>query len=138
MGSLWNLGSGKMPEAGKWLKICTTPSLYQGKECILNLALASFVKSPLEATAESLGSVINRHAKGRCSITMENLSDEVFISWNGAPFPSDMTEKLIRKAIAKYFQSHVSGPRFYVRSKLRLLSPTIAKYLQRPARIMFN
>ena len=120
------------------MKICTKPALYKGKEVILNLALSAFVKSPLEATAETIGSVINRHAKGRGSLTMGNLSDEVFVDWNGAPYPSTIADNLIHRGIEEYFKKHISGPRFYVRSKLRLISPTIARYLERPARILFN
>ena len=56
----------KIPEADKWLKICSKPKLYTGKEVILRLALASFVKSLLEATAETIGSVIkDLHRQGQ-------------------------------------------------------------------------
>lgn len=128
----------KTPEADKWLQIYSSPELYKGKEDILRLALASFVKSPLEATAESIGSVINKHGSlARCSLKMDSLSDEVFIAWNGAPFPSERTTKLLHKAVDEYFQNHKSGPRFYIRTKLKLVSTTVGAYLRRPARIEY-
>ena len=85
----------KIPEADKWLKICSKPKLYTGKEVILRLALASFVKSPLEARAETIGSVISRHCIGRGSLKMKNLSDEVFVGRNGSPYPSAMADRVI-------------------------------------------
>ena len=46
-------------EAGKWLKICTTPSFFRGYETVIHFSLCCFVKSPLETVVESVGSMYN-------------------------------------------------------------------------------
>ena len=78
--------SGTTTAAGKWLKICTTPSFFRGCETIIHLSLCCFVKSPLEAVVESVGSVINRHGYGqRSRLTAKHLSEEIMVSYNGPP-----------------------------------------------------
>ena len=57
-------------EVTKWLMICTKPNLYKNIHDILHFALCCFVKVPLEAPAESIGSIINQHGrKQRCSLS---------------------------------------------------------------------
>ena len=125
-------------EADKWLKICKTPKLFKGVENILFFALACFVKSPLEATAESVASVINQHGRlDRYSLLPLSLSDEVRVAWNAPPFPSPTATDIIKTAVERYFAKHKSGPRFYVTSKLKLMSSTVAAFLKRPAKIEF-
>ena len=61
-----------------WMKILSIKDLYDNIGNILHLALCCFVKVPLEATAESIGSVINQHGcKERASILPSTLSIEV-------------------------------------------------------------
>ena len=65
-------------EVGRWLCICTKPNLYKDIPDILHLALCCFVKSPLKAPAETIGSLINQHGrKQRCSLSPASLSSEV-------------------------------------------------------------
>ena len=46
-------------EMKKWLYIFNNKNMYSGLSDILHLALCCFMKSPLEATAETSGSLIN-------------------------------------------------------------------------------
>ena len=124
----------------KWLMIFTKENLYQGIEDILHLALCCFVKAPLEAPAESVGSIINQHGRvQRCSLSNASLSAEVQIAVNG-PFEfSPMTDQLISEAIKKYFEKHTKAgsARFYVSSKLKISSSTIAKFLQKRSKVEY-
>ena len=77
--------SNTVTEAGKWLKIYT-PSFFRGCETIIHFSLCCFVKSPLEAVVESVGSVINHHGYGqRSRLTAEHLSEEIMVAFNGPP-----------------------------------------------------
>ena len=58
--------SNTVTEAGKWLKIYN-PSFFREWETIIHFSLCCFVKSPLEAVVESVGSVINCHGYGQRS-----------------------------------------------------------------------
>ena len=59
----------KEAELKVWMNIPSTKDLYSNIGNILHLPLCCFVKEPLEATAESIGSVINQHGcKERASI----------------------------------------------------------------------
>lgn len=122
-----------------WLLIFHKQKHYKGLENILHFALCCFVKSPLEATAESIGSVINSHGcKERSSLLPSSLSNEVQIAWNGPPeFHPDATI-VISEALDSHFKNNACGMRFYVRSKLSLISSTIAKYASEKARIRFS
>ena len=124
----------------KWLMIFTKENLYQGIEDILHLALCCFVKAPLEAPAESVGSIINQHGRvQRCSLSNASLSAEVQIAVNG-PFEfSPMTDQLISEAIKKYFEKHTKAgsARFYVSSKLKTSSSTIANFLQKRSKVEY-
>ena len=90
------------------------------------------MKAPLEAPAETLGSVINQHGrKQRCSLAPASLSSEVQVAWNG-PFEfSKATDKLLEEALDRYFEEHTQqgSARFYVSSKLRFASSTISKFM---------
>ena len=89
--------SGTTTAAGKWLKICTTPCLFRGCEIIIHFSLCCFVKSPLEAVVESVGSVINRHGYGqRSRLTAKHLSEEIMVSYNGPPKFSSASYALLR------------------------------------------
>ena len=110
--------------------------LYTGCEDIIHFALCCFVKIPLEATAESIGSVINRHGrKERCSLRPDVLSSECQISWNGPSEFSKEASDLIDEAIEDHFKNNKCGMRFFVTSKLKIVSSTISTYINRPSRI---
>ena len=68
-------------EINKWLCIFNESKHFSGIEDILHFSLSCFVKAPLEATAETIGSLINRHGrKGRYSLLPASLSNEVQIA----------------------------------------------------------
>ena len=122
------------PEVEKWLIITQKASLFQGIQQILHFALCCFVKSPLEATAETLGSVINQHgSKDRQSMRASTLSTEVQVAWNGPQEFSKSAQVIIKDALEDYFKDHKSGVRFYV--KLNIISSTIVDYINRPSSI---
>ena len=128
-------------EMTKWLMICTKPNLYKGIPDILHLALCCFTKAPLEAPAETIGSLINQHGtKQRCSLTPSSLSNEVQVSWNGPCEHDHITERLIEDSLKEYFEEHTKSgnPRFYVTSKLRFSSSTVSAYMNRKSRIKFD
>ena len=123
----------------KWLLICNNQKYYKDISNILHFALCCFVKSPLEATAESIGSVINSHrCKERCSLLPSTLANEVQIVWNGPPEFHPDTKILLNQALHTYFESNSMGMRFYARTKLSLISSTISKYISEKARIRLD
>ena len=62
----------------KWTMFFHKNNLYSDIPDIMHLALCRFVKIPLEATAETTGSVINNHGcKNRSSMLPKTLSNEV-------------------------------------------------------------
>ena len=125
-------------EITKWLMMCTKSNLYKGISDILHLALCCFVKAPLEATAETIGSVINQHGnKGRCSLLPSSLSNEVQIAWNGLEEFQTATTDLIREALYEYFEGKKTGLRFYINTKLKLMSTTIRDNMAKRSRIYF-
>ena len=78
--SNFNKGDSEMK---KWLNIFQNQNNFTGISDILHLALCCFVKTPLEATAEAAGSLINQHGrKSRCSLLPASLSNEIQIAWN--------------------------------------------------------
>ena len=126
-------------EIDKWLSVCTNHSLYNGCEDILHLALSCFVKVPLEATAESIGSVINRHGrKERCSMHPNSLSSECQVAWNGPQEFSKETTQIIDEALKEHFKGNKCGMRFFVVSKMKFISSTISSYMNKPSRINFQ
>ena len=52
-----------LPQAQRWLKLCLNPRAVKGIGNIIHFALCCFVKSPLEAIAECIGSRINQHGR---------------------------------------------------------------------------
>ena len=82
------------------MKIPSTKDLYSNIGNILHLPLCCFVKEPLEAIAESIGSVINQHGcKERASILPSTLSSEVLVSWNGPPELRVATTDILEEAL---------------------------------------
>ena len=115
------------------MKILTDEKLYCGLKDILHLALCCFVKAPLEATAETAGSVINQHGrKSRYSLLPSSLSNEKQIAWNGPAEMDPFTKTIIKESLKEYFKNHQSGVRFYVYTKIRLMSSTIQDYISKP------
>ena len=112
-------------EVHRWMAILTKKNLYEGISDILHFALCCFMKSPLEAVAESKGSEINSHGnENRSSLLLSSLSNEVQLSWNGPQEFDPTTDTIIDESIEKYFEENSMGVRFYVRSKLNIMSST--------------
>ena len=124
----------------KWLMICTKQNLCKDIPDIIHFALCCFVKSPLEAPAEVIGSIINQHGrKERCSLSPAYLSSEVQVAWNG-PAEYDMaTKQLVDDALMDYFDEHTKSgtPNFYVTSRLRFSSYTISRHMNKRSRLNF-
>ena len=125
-------------EMEKWLKICTIADHYVGLSEILHLALSCFVKSPLQATAESIGSVINQHGrKQRFSLKPSSLSNEVQIAWNGPQEFDHALQPILREALQVYFSENQHGIRFYLSTKIKVYSSTLLRYMAKTSRILF-
>ena len=91
-------------EMKKWLEMFRNEVYYTGIKDILHLALCCFVKAPLEATAETAGSLINQHGrKSRCSLLPASLSNEIQIAWNGPAEMDPTTTSLLKESMANYF-----------------------------------
>ena len=130
--------SPSMSQANRWLKICLDKKLYSGAENIIHLALCCFVKSPAESIAECIGSRINQHGgKDRYSMSEKSLGDEVQVVVNGPQEFSTEATELIKQSVDKYFRRNSIGPRFYVRSKLKLVSETIRNTIRSGSHIDF-
>ena len=128
-------------EMTKWLKLCTTPNFYKEISDVLHFALSCFVKVPLEAPAETIGSVINQHGrKERCSLKMANLSSEVQVAWNGPAEYDPAAQTLINQALEEYFTEHTISKtaRFYTTAVVKCSSSTISKFMKKKSRINFN
>ena len=132
--------SGTTTAAGKWLKICTTPSFFRGCETIIHFSLCCFVKSPLEAVVESVGSVINRHGYGqRSRLTAKHLSEEIMVSYNGPPKFSSASYSLLRRSLYQYFKE--KPIHFYkgeTKGNFEVQSSTVAAIRKKRARIIFS
>ena len=125
-------------EIQKWMKIFSTKELYANISDILHLALCTFVKVPLESTAESIGSVINRHGcNERASLLPASLSTEVQISWNGPSEFSPSATNILEEALQIYFEGKTTGLRFYSNSKVKLVSSSVNSYMKKPSQINF-
>ena len=123
----------------KWLMIFNNEKYYKGIPNILHFALCCFVKIPLEATAETIGSVINSHGcKERCSLLPSSLSNEVQVVWNGPPEFHHDTKIILKKSLESYFEGNILGMRFYTKTKLALISSSISRYMSEKARIKMN
>ena len=96
-----------------------------------------FVKVLLEATAESIGSVINHHGcKERASILPSTLSSEVQVSWNGPSEFSFATTEILEESLKIHFDGKKTG--FYTHSKVKLSSKTLAAPTNGPSRKIFK
>ncbi|CAL4095345.1 unnamed protein product, partial [Meganyctiphanes norvegica] len=128
----------QMKESDKWLRVCKRKNIYAGCEKIIHFALCCFVKAPLEATAESVGSVINQHGrKDRYSLLARSLADEVQVAWNGPVEFSKEANAICEEAVEKYFEKSQYGIRFYVADSLKLMSSDIKAVLTSRSRIYF-
>jgi hypothetical protein len=106
---------------------------------VLRLVLCCSVKIPIEATAETIGSVINSHgSKNRSSLLPKALSNEVQVAWNGPSEFSNLTTSLIKESLECYFQTRQTGTRFYARTRLNLMSNTVAEYMRKLSRFLFS
>ena len=100
----------KEAELKIWMKILSIKDLYSNIGNIVPLPLCCFVKEPLKATAESIGSVINQHGyKERASILPSTLSREVLVSWNGPPELRVATTDILEEALKIYFDGKKTG-----------------------------
>ena len=123
----------------KWTMFFRKKNLYADIPEILHLALCCFMKIPLEATAETIGSVINNHgSKSRTSLLPKTLSNEVQVAWNGPGEFSPLATSLIKDSLDTYFQHTQPGMRFFARTRLKIMSSTVAEYMKRPSRILFS
>ena len=111
-------------------------TLYSGIPVILNFALCAFIKIQLEATAETIGSVINQHGrKCRYSLRPSSLSNEVQVAWNGPSEMSKATTNILEESIDQYFKNIKTSVQFYVSYQLKLMSTTVKNYFSLPSRI---
>ena len=131
--------SHKQTECEKWLRLCTAKNLFDGLANILHFALCRFVKSPLEATAVSIGSTINQHGrKQRYSLLPSSSVDEVQVAWNG-PETFSTAATVIQRALSAYFLNHGAGqPTFTVSGRIKLASNTVYAALKMPSRTDFD
>ena len=91
------------------------------------------------STAETIGSVIKNHGcKNRSSLLPKTLSNEVKVTWNGPSEFSHLTTSLIKESLDKYFKKSQTGMRFYVRTRLALMSTIIADFMKKCPRIQFD
>ena len=125
-----------LAETDKWLIICKTSTFYKGCETVIHFAISCFVKSPLEAIVESIGSVINRHGYcQRSSMTPENLFDKITVAFNGPPKFSKQISSLLEKALFDYFAN--KPLHFYenqTNGVFQIPSSTVSKILKKRAR----
>lgn len=123
----------------KWMMFFTKKHLYSEIPDILHLAICSFLKIPLEATAETIGSIINNHgSRNRSSLLPKSLSNEVQVNWNGPSEFSPEATSVIDEALITYFEGKQTGMRFFARTRLNIISSTIASYMKKPSRININ
>ena len=60
----------------------------------------------------------------------KSLEDEVQVVVNGSQEFAIEATALIKESVDKYFKRNIIGPRFFVRSKLKLVSETIRNTLR--------
>ena len=107
-------------EVQMWHHVYTKPALYSEIPLVLHLALCCFVKVPLEATAETIGSVINQNGrKFMYSLRPSSLSNKVQVAWYGPAEFSRATDEIIKTLIDKYFENIQTSVRFYVKTSLK-------------------
>ena len=98
-----------------------------------------FYENPLEATAETIGSVINRHGcKERCGLLLSSISNKVQVVWNGpAEFHPD-THNLMKQSLAINFEGKATGLRFQANTRLNLMSSTISNFSRKKVKDCFQ
>ena len=85
------------------------------------------MKIPLEATPETIGSIINNHGcKNRSSLLPKSLSNEVQVNWNGPNKFSQEATSIIEEALDSHFDGKETEMRFFTLTRLNLMSSTIA------------
>ena len=120
----------------KWRIKFKKKNLYSDISDILHLAICSFMKILLEATAETIGSLINNHScKNRSSLLLKSLSNEVQVNWNG---PNEEATSIIEEALESHFDGKETGMRFGAPTRLHLMSSTIAACINKSSRIKLN
>ena len=123
-------------EVQMWHHVYTKPALYSEIPLVLHLALCCFVKVLLEATAETIGSVVNQNGrKFMYSLRPSSLSNEVQVAWNGPAEFSRATDEIIKTLIDKYFENFQTSVRFYVKTSLKIMSGAVKEYFNRPSKI---
>ena len=112
--------------------------LFRSNCGVVNYGISNRVKSPAESIAECVGSRINQHGgKDRYSMSEKSLGDEVQVVVNGPKEFSTEATELIKQSVDRYFRRNSIGPRFYVRSKLKLVSETIRNTIRSSSHIDF-
>ena len=125
-------------EMSKWLMMFTKENLYKDIPLILHFALCCFSKPPLEATAETIGSVIKQHGRQqRYSLLPSSLSNEIQVAWNGPEEFDPVTNDIIEEAVDSYFIENKYGVRFYKTTQIKLISETLRSYMSIKSRIKF-
>ena len=56
---------------------------------------------------------------------------------NGPAEMDPATTSLLKESIAEYFEKKQTGVRFYIYTKIRLMSSAIQTYCSKPSRIQF-
>ena len=119
--------------------VCFIKNLYKDIPNILHFTLCCFTKAPLEATAETIGSIINQHGrKDRYSLLPSSLSNEVQVAWNGPAEFDPVTDDILKEALELHFKETKTGVRFYTKSVIRYMSNTLTNYYKTPSRICFS
>ena len=125
-------------EMGKWLMMYTKKNLYKDIPNILHFALCCFTKAPLEAPAETIGSVISQHGrKSRYSLLPSSLSNEVQVAWNEPEEFQPATKDILDEALELHFKEKQTGVRFYSKHFIRHMSTTVKDYYLKQSRIYF-
>ena len=87
-------------EVQMWHHVYTKPALYSEIPLVLHVTLCCFVKVPLEATAETIGSVVNQNGrKFMYSLHPSSLSNEVQVAWNRPAEFSRATDEKIKTTL---------------------------------------
>ena len=115
---------------------CGQKSFYSNTEEIIHLSLCSFIKSPIEAVVEAIGSVINYHeSEERSSMSPSTLEDEIMVKWNGPEEFSKQTTAIVKEALRKNFKGSIH---FSVNdSRLKTMSTEMSRILCKSSRVEF-
>ena len=80
----------------------------------------------------------NHSGVNRGSLLPNTLSNEVQVAWNAPSEFSHFKTSLIKESLDKYFKEGQTGLRFYERKRLALMSSTIAEFMKKRSRILFD